>query len=289
MRSKSEGTVRRTLTYLFGTAAALSLSFGFAAAVFAADMGRPAPIYTKAPPLPPVYSWTGFYVGGEVGGEWGNTTWTTTSLVNPPLVVNVDSSSPAKFNPTSVRAGGYVGYNWQWAPQWLAGLEADLADANKTVNGVGIPGCAILCTAGFPGPGVDTSSVKMGWDASVRARLGYLITPSVLAYGTGGVAWQDVQVSATCQHSVPDPLCLFVAGNPSATATDSVVRTGWTVGAGIESLIGGHWLLRGEYRYSNFGTWSNVLNLSVPGSTTTVTDQLKISTQIATLGLAYKF
>lgn len=270
-------------------ASLVGLSIGFGGAASAADLApAPVPVYTKAPIAAP-YSWTGFYVGAAVGGKWADTTWTTTSLIQAPFVPAVDASSPRNFDPSSLRAGGYVGYNWQWTPQWVAGLEADLADANKTVGNAGIPGCAIGCISGFPGPLADTSSVKMGWDASVRARLGYLITPNLLTYGTGGVAWQDVQISATCQHSAPDPLCLVLAGNPFATATDSVVRTGWTIGAGIESLIGGNWLLRAEYRYSYYGSWGNVLDLSLPGTTTLVNDQLKISTQTATLGIAYKF
>jgi outer membrane immunogenic protein len=264
-----------------------SLGVLLATPAFAADMPLKAP-----PPPAPVFSWTGFYVGAALGGEWADAKWTTTLFAVPPGAksVTVDGSSPRNYDPSSLRAGGYVGYNWQWTPQWIGGVEADLAYANGRVSAAGIPGCAIACAAGSPGPGVDTSSVKLGWDASVRARLGYLITPNLLAYGTGGIAWQDTQISATCQHSGPDPLCLFLPALPFSTATDSAIRTGWTVGAGLESRIGGNWLLRAEYRYSYFGTWSNTLNLGVPGATPQiVNDQLKISTQIATLGVTYKF
>jgi hypothetical protein len=77
----------------------------------------------------------------------------------------------------------------------------------------GLPGCSIECFTGFPGPGVDVSSVRMGWDASARTRLGYWVTPELLLYGTGGVAWQDVRTSGTCQPSVPDRFCLVLPGN----------------------------------------------------------------------------
>jgi outer membrane immunogenic protein len=97
---------------------------------------------------------------------------------------------------------------------------------------------------------VDTSSVKMGWDAGIRARLGYLVTPNLLAYGTGGVAWQDIQTSATCQHSDADPLCFGFPGNPFKTVTNKVTRTGGTIGGGLETRVSGNWLVRGEYRYS---------------------------------------
>ena len=143
-----------------------------------------------------------------------------------------------------------------------------------------------------PGPGADLSSVKMGWDASVRARLGFLVTPQVLLYGTGGVAWQQLEASGTCQHSAPDPLCLVEAGNPFSTVTNSTVRTGWTIGGGLETNIFGNWLARAEYRFSDFGTWNNVFNFNVPGEapgTDTYRFHLKATTHIATFGLAYKF
>jgi outer membrane immunogenic protein len=278
--------VRNKLTSGFAGAAFCLAASGLA---FAADM----PLKAPPPPPAPVWSWTGFYVGGELGGEWADTTWTTTSFIVPNTPTFVDASSPRNFDPSSVRAGGYVGYNWQLASQWVAGVEADLAYANRTVTTAGIPGCSIGCE--FPsGPGVDTSSVKMGWDAGIRAGLGYLVTPNLLAYGTGGVAWQDIQTSATCQYSDADPLCFGFPGNPFKTVTNKVIRTGGTIGGGLETRVSGNWLVRGEYRYSYFGTWSNQFNLSIPGEPgfgepSTVNSHLKISTQIATFGFAYKF
>jgi outer membrane immunogenic protein len=131
----------------------------------------------------------------------------------------------------------------------------------------------------------------MRWDASVRARVGYLISPDLLAYAAGGIAWQSVQVSATCQHSLPDPLCAVMADTPFATATNNSILTGWTIGAGLEYRIYGNWLLRGEYRYSDFGTRTGeVLNLGLPGGAPTIlTHDLKVNTHVATGGLGFKF
>jgi outer membrane immunogenic protein len=252
---------------------------------FAADMAVKA-----APAAPaPVFSWTGFYLGVELGAKWADTTWTTTSIFSGGSFP-VDASSPRNYEPSGFRWGGYVGYNWQVLPQWLWGVEADWAGANNTVTAAGVPGCTIGCPP-FPGEGhADTSSVKMDWDASVRARLGYLVTPDLLAYATGGMTWQRVTASATCQHSGDDPLCFSLAGNPFATGTNSAILTGWTIGGGIEYRIYGNWLLRGEYRYSNFGTWSgDRLDLSLPSSPLLLGHSLKVNTQIATGGIGYKF
>jgi outer membrane immunogenic protein len=242
------------------------------------------------PPLPPaaVSTWSGFYVGGELGAKWTDTTWTTTSVVDALTPVVLDASSPRNYDPTGVRGGIYLGYNHQFAPQWVAGVEVDWADARKTTAAAGIPGCSILCL-GDPGPVADLSSVTMGWDASARARLGYLLMPNLLVYGTGGIAWQKVESSATCQFSGPDPVCEGNPGAPFATASSSTIRTGWTVGAGIESRIAQNWILRGEYRYAGFGTWNVQSNLIDGAAVTNLGYQVKISTQIATLGIAYKF
>jgi outer membrane immunogenic protein len=256
----------------------------------AADM--PTPVYKSAPPPAVVQdSWTGFYMGAALGWKEGNSTWTTTSLQNiPPFVMFVDGTSPENFKSSTGRYGGYLGYDWQFSSQWVGGVEVDAAYADKTVTTAGIPGCAASCFPGSPGPGADLSSVRMKWDASLRARLGFLVSPSVLLYGTGGVAWQNVATSATCQHSLADPFCFVVAGNPLFTATNSATRTGWTVGGGIDVKVAANWFVRGEYRYSNFGTWTDALNLSLGAATPNVVNyQLKLNTQIATFGITYKF
>jgi outer membrane immunogenic protein len=254
----------------------------------AADLPYKAPAYV--PPLPLAYTWTGFYVGGEIGAKWADPKWTTISIIEPGFATVVDRSSPRDYDLTALRVGGYLGYNWQFAPRWLVGVEGDWAYAHKGEITAGIPGCSILCTGGFPGPQATTSSVTMGWDASARVRLGFLVLPNLLAYGTGGVAWQHFEASATCQHSGPDPLCIILPGNPFATVTNKVTRTGWTIGGGLETKLSENWLLRGEYRYSDFGTWDNSFNLGLPGGISTIVNsQLKITTQIATVGVAYKF
>jgi outer membrane immunogenic protein len=257
--------------------------------IIAAAIGAPAhaaDMTLNAPPA--VASWTGPYVGATLGAKWAKDTWTTTSLVTP-FPTTIDASSPRNYDPSGFRAGGYVGYDWQFAPQWVAGVEFDLADTNNTIRTAGVPGCSIVCVGGFPGPLIDLSSVKLGWDASARGRLGYLVSPNLLAYGTGGAAWQSIEASATCQHSAPDPLCLVLPGNPFSTATNSVVRTGWTIGAGLEARVWGNWTLRGEYRYAYFGGWGDQLNLSLPGSPNVVGYRSRFDTQIVTLGVAYKF
>ena len=187
------------------------------------------------------------------------------------------------------RAGAYAGYDWQVA-DWVLGLEADLAWADSSASAAGIPGCAVLCTLGFPGPGIDVASVRMGRDASARARLGYLMAPDLLAYAAGGVAWQSIETSGTCQHSLADPQCTSAPGSPLDTQTNSKTFTGWTIGGGLEKMYGS-WIVRGEYRFSRFGTANGVLNFAaagVPPGTDTSRYGLSLDTHVVTFGLAYK-
>jgi outer membrane immunogenic protein len=260
------------------------------APTLAADMAVKAP-----PPVVPVPdSWTGFYVGAELGGEWARGKWTTTSIDQRGTLFPLDATSPRNIDPSSFRGGLYLGYNWQFAPQWVGGIEFDWADANKRATTVGVPGCSSANSCNpFPGESSqgDAASVKLGWDASVRARLGYLVSPGLLLYGTGGVAWQSVGTSATCQFSDPDPICFVADGAPFATVSNSTTRTGWTIGGGVETKISPNWILRGEYRYSDFGTFSTQANLNTADGfrPTNIAYQLKLTTQIATIGIAYKF
>lgn len=259
----------------------------------AADMVVKAPRYRA--PEAAASTWTGFYVGASLGGEQANANWTTTSIavVAPGFVIpppTVDGSSPRRFSPSSGRFGVFAGYDYQFAPQWVAGIVVDAAYFNSAVTTVGAPGCTVTCILGVPGPGADVSSVRAKWDADVRGRLGYLVTPNVLLYGTGGIAFQNFSNSITCQTSLTDPLCGPTPVPAAATATNSSTRTGWTAGVGIDAKIFANWMLRAEYRYSDFGTWSNSLLLVSPGvSTVTVATNLKLNTHIGMIGIAYQF
>jgi outer membrane immunogenic protein len=256
------------------------------ASALAADMSVKVPRPLPAIPVP---NWTGFYLGDALGGKWGDTTWTTASTSDLPGTI-VDLSSPKNFDQSGFRAGGYAGYNWQIA-RWVVGVEGDLAFSSDDATVAGIPGCTIQCFPGAPGPGVDVSLVKMGWDASIRARLGYTITPDSLIYGTGGVAWQEMVSSGTCQHSLTDPQCTVAAGNPFDTQTNRNILTGWTVGGGLEKMCG-NWTLRAEYRFSQFNNANDdfpFLATGVAVGTDFSRYKLSVQTHIATVGLAYKF
>ena len=111
-------------------------------------MAVKAPRYNA--PVEAAASWTGFYLGASLGVKEADADWTTVLLQNPlapPGAFRIDGSSPAKYQPSAARVGGFLGYDLQFAPRWVAGIELDAAYADKTAAIAGIPGCAIGCIA----------------------------------------------------------------------------------------------------------------------------------------------
>jgi outer membrane immunogenic protein len=260
--------------FRFAALAAVAV-VGFASVASAADMPMKA-----APMVAPVaaYNWTGFYVGGDVGARWSSAQWTTLNFGNGnPAPSAVDNG--VNLNKTSFRVGGYTGYNWMFAPAWLAGLEADIGWAGGTATHTPFPGASVF-EAGT-GTGTDFVNVKLGWDGSVRGRLGYLVAPNWLVYGTGGVAWQQINTSATCNGG-GNSYCSLGVFSDSSTVT----KVGWTVGGGVETMLWGNWIGRAQYRYADFGSVSNTFP---PALATGFNASVRVRTNTAVLGLAYKF
>ena len=135
-------TVKKFLLGALGLAA-------MATSASAADLAA-RPVYKAPPPvIAPVFNWTGFYVGGELGGKWGQTNWTTTSNSDFPGTI-VDASFRRNYDPSGFQAGGYAGYNWQ-ITNWVVGLEGSGAWTSNTASAAGIPGCTILVSRDLPG------------------------------------------------------------------------------------------------------------------------------------------
>jgi outer membrane immunogenic protein len=240
------------------------------APAFATDMPVRAPVYKAAAPYDP---WTGFYVGGSIGARWSNVDWRTINIGGAPASSN---DNPAHLDKTTIRVGGYVGYNWKVAPSWLVGLEADIAwgDSSKTHTpfpGIGPP---------LFGAGHDFVTAKLGWDGSIRGRVGFLVNPNWLVYATGGAAWQQIKTSATCDNTGLS-FCGIVVNESNSTT-----KAGWTVGGGIEAMLSSNWFGRIEYRYADFG---HVTNTLPPAPGTGFNANVNVKTNTALLGLAYKF
>jgi outer membrane immunogenic protein len=227
------------------------------------------PVYKAAEPVAAGFSWTGLYLGGNVGGKWGRFNETVS---NPVAALAFTGDSDASFV-----GGGQLGYMWQ-AGQFVFGVEGDI-DATRlrnTFTSVGLP----------PAPFVagDTLAVRNDWQASARGRLGWA-WDRVLIYGTGGAAWANLKATGTF------PAVGAIPG--TITALDRTVF-GWTVGGGLDYALAPGWSLGAEYRFTRFdndnnGTGFGLLTTSAAGATTPLTLTSRLDTHEVTARLNYHF
>jgi outer membrane immunogenic protein len=259
----------------------------------AADMRMPV----KAPPVvePPI-SWSGFYLGGDLGGSWGRgrtdqsdlttTTTTTTSVTNlfrgtfgplttsgTPLVPGtfpqttttgptsaaVAAFTSGKSNVNGFMGGGQVGYRQQFT-NWVLGVEGD-------IEGSGERGSVTVCdTAGCPlGSAIGVANLRLKWLSTLRGNIGFLVHPKIMVYGTGGLAVGGVGVDYLSG----------INGGSLLPGSVNTTRVGYAVGAGVEGKIDQHWSVRGQYMFVDLGSFSTNLGVG-PGATasTTVTGAL---------------
>jgi outer membrane immunogenic protein len=271
-----EDTTMKTLAGIFGLTAAL-----LGTPVLAADMAVKTP-----PPTPqPAFSWTGFYVGGNLGYGWGRSSNQVT-FVDPLFAGTIAQSRQNGLD--RVIAGGQFGYNWQFSPHAVLGLETDWQSSNKGASGTTV---SSIILPGLP-PDHETATTsygsKISWFGTVRGRVGYAFD-SLLIYGTAGLAYGKVSVSGT----VTDAANFTGVGGPAFIATTpfsiSAIKTGWTAGAGIEQALSINWTWKVEYLYVDLGTISGFFLAPNPFFTDNLTAQNRFSDSILRVGLNYRF
>jgi outer membrane immunogenic protein len=235
--------------------AGLVLGVGSIAPALAADMPVKA-----APPVAVVQTWTGFYFGGHGGYAWGrsNVSYSPNDVGTALLFFDFDTR-PATTVPTSARqrlsmssalGGAQVGYNWQIAPRWLVGIEADISLTN-------LRGSDTRSTI-FPGlvPVSIAAEERVTAFGTVRGRLGTLATQNMLAFVTGGLAYARVENSTTLNNHSP-VVSLQYPGfdclNNSQCFVGSATRwqAGWTVGGGLEHKWTQNLSLKAEFLYAS--------------------------------------
>jgi outer membrane immunogenic protein len=243
---------------------AAALILGAAAPAFAADIpvkARPAPVIVDT------WNWNGFYLGLNGGYSWGRSRTTVDYFTAPggvPIVAPVGSVTSGTFNLDGGIFGGQLGYNWA-GNGWLWGFEADLQWSGEKgsaafncaatiIGGPCLPGLTFL-PPGAAGGTTLTLDQHIQWFGTLRARAGWLVTPSVLLYGTGGLAYGSIKSSGALSGFTPNGAPL------AAPFSNSKTNVGWTVGGGIEGHLGGNWTGKLEYLYMDLGTVNNSVTL----------------------------
>ncbi len=220
--------------FILGSVALAAMITGPA---MAADMAL------KAPPLAAPYSWTGFYVGGNIGYSWGNGDSNYNEPAFGPVGLPVPISASQKLD--GLIGGGQIGYNWQADKTWVFGLEADIQGSGEK------GGSSNSYTYGVIDPTLTlTNNADIQWFGTVRGRVGVLVNPTLLLYGTGGLAYGGISASGSVNDG-------FVAATTWSFG-ETTTKVGWTLGAGIEGAIPNtsDWTWKLEYLYIDFGTVS---------------------------------
>ena len=243
------------------------------------------------------FSWSGFYVGLNAGGVWGDARANksvacldTSDVTVAPFVNHIDCPFPSpaesaavnaagsgKISDRSFTGGGQAGVNVQ-SGRLVYGLEVDVQSfklggartgtANDPVN---------LGNVIRVGTAFDTD-----WLFTARSRFGWTVAPNILLYGTGGVAATEL----SARNSIASSL---TGAQGAASHTGRVI--GWTLGGGAEWALDRHWTLRAEYLYLDFGNVTT--NASVSDSATSFPSNLattvNLTARIARAGVNYKF
>jgi outer membrane immunogenic protein len=234
------------------------------------------PLKAPAPPPPPVYNWTGFYVGAHLGAGWARKAWADvdqecfgeeTFVCRPQYL--------GEHNAKGVLGGFQVGYNYQVNSWFLIGIEgqfsfADLKGDHQDTFSAASGFTTFICvhdTCGIPIASAfqqlneqDRFFTKVRDIATIAGRIGWVGGPSgqTMWYVKGGGAWarDNFAVRSTGSFLQCETLLIFSACNDAnfdATLAGSQSRWGWMVGTGLEFALFGNWSAKVEYNYLDLG------------------------------------
>ena len=211
---------------LVGTVATILVAASASAADLAVKAPGQAPVFMASP-------WDGPYIGGNVG--FGSSDFSAAASVQ-------GASAADSVTGSGVVGGVQIGYNKQFGT-FVLGLETDF-DATSISNTT------------------DATNTKLPWFGTTRVRSGFLVTPVLLFYGTGGVAYGHGEISV-----------------PGASVT--VPGVGWTAGAGLQYALTPQWSIGAEYLH---------VDLDGPsGAAGPISASTKITTDLGRATLNFKF
>jgi outer membrane immunogenic protein len=230
-------------------------------------------IFTKAPPAPPPPpAWTGFYIGGDAGAAWLSNSATWNPLPDPVTFGEAPSSGTGRE--TAFIGGAHIGYNDQVMPDWVVGIEGDWSWTKASATSTQ-PWAPVL----FPGS-ETTLSASPNWIAAARGRLGYLVSPALMAYATGGAAWAKMDYDAAATNGGNGYL---------VTSHSSSTQSGYVAGGGVEWMMTDNWTVRAEYLYYQFAKGPNITATTPLAGFPSNFVWGKTRLSIAQAGLSYKF
>lgn len=236
----------------------------------------------------PSFSWTGFYIGGQVGNF--------SSKVDELAAKSNNKIGDKDWmpKPSGFMGGIYVGSNVDLGNNLILGVETDavwadreeskdraaetvkenfndIFDDLKPTYAPGKDKTSITATS----KSIDSVSLKEKWSGATRVRIGFAAVDRIMPYVAGGIAYAQIQRVDSIK--VKDENNAYIG---TATVSDvSKTMVGFTIGGGIDFAMTDNVLLRAEYRYTDYGK-----KVFVNG-----TDKLAYTTNDFRVGVAYKF
>jgi outer membrane immunogenic protein len=232
-------------------------------------------------------NWSGFYAGINGGYSWSNANTKVIPLPEPAQLPPGDGN----IQPSSMSVpmsggvlGGQIGYNWQIKayPRAYLSLETDMNWSSLTGSDTGnATGNAVEHFAVYTN--VLSTQQQVRWFGTLRGRLGFLSTDSILIYGTGGLAYGSMKEMANVNF-VPGGY-----GDGQYPFSKSFTQIGWVAGGGIEWAAMQNWSVKLEYLYINLGSTSGVANPVVSNPPFQTQYRWSNPAQLIRLGLNYHF
>ena len=237
----------------------VAMACGICAAT-AADLPTRKDAPVPAPYVAP-FTWTGFYIGGNIGYGWSAVNPGSTTFYEP-IGIPVGQIPGLDYHMGGVIGGGQVGYNYQ-VGSWVLGLEAD-------ISGTGINGSVADTVNNY------TVDSNIEWLSTERGRVGFAFD-RLLAYATGGLAIGDVHATLNDVYQ-----------SGVVTTNSSATYVGWTVGAGLEWAMMQNVSFRAEYLYVDLGSRDQNFN-EPPGGWPRIQSPNSVTANIVRLGVNYHF
>ena len=254
-------------------------------------------------------NWTGFYLGANAG-YWGTQSNQISSsgsvnYINQTYPLGASNianalaqlgATSASLNPNGFIGGGQAGYNYAFGPGFLVGFHADFEGLTNGNNNLTLSKTVSLVDFSESYTGSLSVTERINYLGTLRARLGYLFSPTFLVYGTGGFAYGNVTENTTwsAQESLGSPAF------PAVSVQNNVNKTlpGWTVGAGIEWLFKPEWGTTLEYTYYSFsnlntsttlGQTNGAVSPAALWGSANANTRFSLSTWALKVGLNYHF
>jgi outer membrane immunogenic protein len=214
---------------ILSTAVLVAMTGAAAAADLPSSKGAP----DFAPPAPPAFSWSGFYIGANAGISTGEDSLSVTA----PAVLG--GSEGFRANSGGFSGGGQIGYNFEVpSANVVLGVEADFQGSTQRADYEDVFGAGLE----------EAIGTKLNWWGTARGRIGYAFG-NILPYITGGFAYGHATDFINFSG--------VGIGAGSEEFSWSSTRTGWTAGAGVEYAITHNLTAKIEYLYTDLGSFSN--------------------------------